>query len=83
MATAICKLMYNITIHMTGYGVRILLTTSSVTLACFLRFPFKGHFWDTDTTVAIAIHFLLFIWTGSDSLVTSLIRRQQFSTLCT
>ena len=26
MATAICKLMYNITIHMTGYGVRILLT---------------------------------------------------------
>ena len=26
MATATCKLMYNITIHMTGYGVRILLT---------------------------------------------------------
>ena len=29
MATATCKLMYNITIHMTGYGVRILLTGSS------------------------------------------------------
>ena len=28
MATAICKLMYNITIHMTGYGVRILLTAN-------------------------------------------------------
>ena len=28
MATATCKLMYNITIHMTGYGVRILLTLS-------------------------------------------------------
>ena len=34
MATATCKLMYNITIHMTGYGVRILLTNA---LKIFVR----------------------------------------------
>ena len=33
MATATCKLMYNITIHMTGYGVRILLTETNYTPA--------------------------------------------------
>ena len=32
MATATCKLMYNITIHMTGYGVRILLTEKTASL---------------------------------------------------
>ena len=42
MATAICKLMYNITIHMTGYGVRILLTEKMDIFKDFGSFEHKS-----------------------------------------